>query len=239
MLKLPRCLLAFRSLQQFSRLESTNAYSAKWVTPTLQQDIDKFSSTYPQKVPICFIGDSHLRRSNDLVLNFQDGFVQAAKLRLHLALAEFRRKNGFGRGISACQIGVNLRMIALNLGFGPLTLVNPDITWSSSDKITMWDDCMSIPNILVKKQRAKSISIKYIDDNGKEQIWNELDVSISELLQHEMDHLNGILNIDKPFIDNNNNNDNQQKESIISMDEYEKRKKYFNEQVDYTIVPTV
>lgn len=235
MLKLTCGLLSLRSLQQFYRSESTNAYSTKWVSTSLQQDLDKFSSSYPQTIPICLIGDTHLRRSNETVLNHQDGFIQAAKLRLHVALAEFRRKNGFGRGISACQIGVNLRMIALNLGYGPLTLINPKITWSSSDKITMWDDCMSIPRILVKKQRAKSISIKYIDDQGKEQIWNELDVSISELLQHEIDHLNGVLNIDKPFIDNNMN----EKESIISMDEYEKRKDYFNQQVDYTIVPTV
>jgi peptide deformylase len=235
MLKLHRCLLSLRSLQQFSRSESTNAYSSQWVSPSLQNEIDKFCSTYPQTVPICLIGDPHLRRSNEFVLNLQDGFIQATKLRLHLALAEFRRKNGFGRGISACQIGVNFRMIALNLGFGPLTLINPKITWSSSDKITIWDDCMSIPRILVKKQRAKNISLTYTDDHGNEQKWNELDVSVSELLQHEMDHLEGILNIDQPFIDKNKN----EQESIISMDEYERKKDYFNQQVDYTIVPTV
>jgi peptide deformylase len=236
MLKLPRCLLSLRSLQQLYRSESTNAYSSKWVSPSLQQNLDKFSSSNPQSVPICLIGDPHLRRSNETVLNLQDGFVQASKLRLHLALTDFRRKNSFGRGISACQIGTNLRMIALNLGYGPLTLINPKIIWSSSDTITMWDDCMSIPRILVKKQRAKSISITYTDDHGNEQKWNELDVSVSELLQHEIDHLNGILNIDKPFIDDNNKIG---KESIISMDEYNRRKNYFDEQVDYTIVPTV
>jgi peptide deformylase len=99
----------------------------------------------------------------------------------------------------------------------------------------MWDDCMSIPRLLVKKQRAKSISLTYTDDHGNEQKWNELDVSVSELLQHEMDHLDGILNIDEPFIDKNTNGE----ESIISMDEYERKKNYFNQQVNYTIVPTV
>ncbi|CAF1555183.1 unnamed protein product [Rotaria magnacalcarata] len=235
MLKLHRCLFPLRSVHQFWRSQSTNAYSSEWVLPSLQQDLEKFSTLNPLPASICLIGDPHLRRSNELVLNLQDGFIQAAKLRLHRALADFRRKNGFGRGMSACQIGVNLRMIALNLGYGPLTLINPRIVWASSDSITMWDDCMSIPRMLVKKQRAKSISIVYTDDNGHEKKWNELDVSISELLQHEIDHLNGILNIDKPFIDNNTNG----KESIISMDQYERDKKYFDEQVDYTIVPTV
>lgn len=236
MLKLRVCLSSLRSLSTFSQSQSTNAYSSKWVSPSLQRDLNQFTSTNPSlPVPICLIGDQHLRRSNELVLNLQDGFVQATKLRLHRALADFRRKNGFGRGISACQIGINLRMIALNLGYGPLTLINPKIVWSSTDMMTMWDDCMSIPGILVKKQRAKSISIVYTDDNGQQQQWNELDMSVSELLQHEMDHLEGILNIDQPFKDNSTHGH----ESVISMDEYERKKNYFNEQVDYTIVPTV
>lgn len=235
MLKFHRGFLLLRFANQFSRLQSTNAYSSEWVSPSLQTDLEKFSSLNPLPARICLIGDPHLRRSNETVLNLQDDFVRAAKFRLHLALAEFRRKNGFGRGMSACQIGVNLRMIALNLGFGPLTIINPKITWSSPETITMWDDCMSIPHTLVKKQRAKSISIVYTDDNGKKQNWNELDVSVSELLQHEIDHLNGILNIDKPYTDNKADG----KESIISMDQYQQDKKYFDEQVDYTIVPTV
>ena len=236
MLKLHRCLLSVRPFQLCrDRTQSTNAYSSQWVTPSLQQDLDQFVATNPLPVSVCLIGDPHLRRSNEPVLNLRDGFVQASKLRLHLALANFRRRNGFGRGISACQIGVNLRMIALNLGYGPLTLINPKILWSSPDTITMWDDCMSIPRMMVKKQRAKSISILYIDDHGKEQEWNELDPSVSELLQHEMDHLEGVLNIDQPFHDNHEH----ARESVISMDEYRRRKAYFDEQVDYTIVPTV
>lgn len=236
MLKLHRCLLSARSLPFcFDRSQSTNAYSSEWVSPSLQQDLDQFSTKNPPPASICLIGDPHLRRSNELVLDLRDGFVQASKLRLHLALANFRRSNGFGRGISACQIGVNLRMIALNLGYGPLTLINPKILWSSPDTITMWDDCMSIPRMMVKKQRAKSISILYTDDHGKEQKWNELDTSVSELLQHEMDHLEGVLNIDQPHHGGNEH----ARESIISMNEYHRRKTYFDEQVDYTIVPTV
>lgn len=235
MQNLHRCILVLRPVHKVCRSQSTNTYSAKWVSSSLQTAIEKFSSLHPKPPTICLIGDPHLRRSNELVLNLKDGFVQATRLRLHVALADFRRKNGFGRGMSACQIGTNLRMIALNLGYGPLTLINPEIVWSSPNTITMWDDCMSIPRMLVKKQRAKSISIVYMDDNGNEQKWNELDVSVSELLQHEIDHLNGILNVDKPYIDKNEHGI----ESIISMDEYEKQKQYFDQQVDYTIVPTV
>ena len=237
MLQLYRRLCTSSTFQRCSqRLASTNPYSSDWVSPSLQQHLDQFVASHPKPPSICLIGDPHLRRSNEAVLNLQDGFVQAAKLRLHQALAEFRRQNGFGRGISACQIGVNLRMIALNLGYGPLTMINPSIIWSSPEKITMWDDCMSIPKIMVKKQRAKSISIVYTDDNGKEQKWNEIETSVSELLQHEMDHLEGILNIDQPHRDSRKKGDG---ESVISMDEYRTRKEYFDGQVDYAIVPTV
>ncbi|CAF0751404.1 unnamed protein product [Adineta ricciae] len=236
MLNLRRCVYSACSLpKSLSRSESTNAYSSKWVSPNLSEELNKFTARNPLPATICLIGNPHLRRSNELVLNPDHDFVQAAKLRLHGALADFRRQNGFGRGMSACQIGVNLRMIALNLGYGPLTLINPEIVWSSSDKITMWDDCMSIPHLLVKKQRAKSISIVYTDDQGKKQQWNKLDVSISELLQHEMDHLEGILNIDEPYRDEDINKN----ESIISMDEYQRNKHYYDQQVDYKIVPTV
>lgn len=231
MFKLYRHLFTSSNIQRyFHRLQSTEVYSSQWVSHSLQQDLDRFIAKHPTSPSICLIGDPHLRRSNDIVLNLKDDFVQAAKLRLHLALAEFRRQHGFGRGISACQIGINLRMIALNLGYGPFTLINPTITWSSKDKISMWDDCMSIPKIMVKKQRAKSISIIYTDDDGQEQKWNEVDTSVSELLQHEMDHLEGILNIDEPYRDG---------ESVISMDEYRARKEYFDGQVDYAIVATV
>lgn len=122
-------------------------------------------------------------------------------------------------------------MIALNLGYGPLTLINPEIVWSSTEKITMWDDCMSIPRLLVRKQRAKSISIAYTDDQGAQQKWNELDVSVSTLKWI----ISKVLNIDEPF----RHGRNSESESIISMDEYAQRKHYFDQQVDYTIVPTV
>lgn len=223
----------FRQNLQFLRYKSTNVYSPKWVLSSLKHELAEFVSSKPPPVPICLIGDNRLRRSNDKILNVHDKFVNTSKIRLHYALEEFRRLHGYGRGISACQIGINLQMIAINLGYGSLTMINPKIVWSSKEMVTMWDDCMSIPQILVKKQRAASISVTYTDDDGNEQSWDELDLPVSELLQHEMDHLKGILNIDNPLKENGHD------ECIISMDEYNRNKIYFSQQVDYTIVPTV
>lgn len=122
MFKLYRHLITSSNIQRyFHRLQSTEVYSSQWVSLSLQQDLDRFIAKHPTSPSICLIGDPHLRRSNDTILNLKDDFVRSAKLRLHLALAEFRRQHGFGRGISTHQIGVNLRMIALNLDYGPFT----------------------------------------------------------------------------------------------------------------------
>ena len=58
--------------------------------------------------------------------------------------------------------------------------------------IELWDDCMSFPNLLVKVRRHKRCSLRFYDENWKEQVWR-LEDDMSELIQHEYDHLNGIL----------------------------------------------
>ena len=115
---------------------------------------------------------------------------------LHATLDSFRAQHGFGRAISAPQIGVALRFIAVNLGDQPFTMINPDITWRSAETFTMWDDCMSFPFLLVRVRRHRAISVRYLDDNGNTKIMDKLDQATSELLQHEIDHLNGILAVD-------------------------------------------
>jgi len=70
---------------------------------------------------------------------------------------------------------------------------------------------------------------KYLDELGNKKDMKELDMSVAELLQHEIDHLDGILAIDLAI----------DKNSIIATEVYNKKKKMFNEQVDYVIVPTI
>ena len=64
---------------------------------------------------------------------------------LRATLADFRTTHGFGRAVSAPQIGIGKRFIALELGSGPWTMIDPEITWTSSESFTLWDDCMSFP----------------------------------------------------------------------------------------------
>lgn len=112
---------------------------------------------------------------------------------LHQALNEFREQHGFGRAIAAPQLGIMKRMIAFNLDGFAFDMLNPVIKWHSEETQTVWDDCLSLPEILVNVERYKSISLTYQDAEGSYLSWEQLPSDHAELVQHEVDHLNGIL----------------------------------------------
>ncbi len=103
----------------------------------------------------------------------------------------FREKYGAGRAIAAPQIGVRKRMVYMNTG-EPVVLLNPEITKKSIEMMEVWDDCMSFPDLLVRVRRHRSITVSYRDLE-----WKEMELvaenDLAELLQHEIDHLDGIL----------------------------------------------
>jgi peptide deformylase len=110
-------------------------------------------------------------------------------------IIEFRETYGRGRAIAAPQIGMLKRIICINTG-RPQVLINPVIESKSDEMIDVWDDCMSFPDLLVLLKRHKSITISFYDLAWKKQVWH-LGDDMSELLQHEYDHLDGILAISR------------------------------------------
>ena len=112
---------------------------------------------------------------------------------LQTALEEFRREHGFGRAISAPQVGVAKRLVYLNLGSEPFCVINPEITWRSEALFEVWDDCLSVPDCIVRVRRHCSISLDYADEHGNRHHWEQLPEDMSELMQHEIDHLDGVL----------------------------------------------
>jgi len=111
-------------------------------------------------------------------------------------LHEFRRSHGFGRGISAVQIGEPLRLIYIEFEGAAYALRNPAYEFQSEDKLRLWDDCFSFPNLLVYLERSQTVRVHYEDEEGKARIV-AASGPLSELLQHEIDHLDGILAIDR------------------------------------------
>ena len=106
-------------------------------------------------------------------------------------MSAFREKYGVGRAIAAPQIGVRKRMVYMNTG-EPVVLLNPVITKKSDEMIEVWDDCMSFPELLVRVRRHRSITVAYRDLEWKERGLDAED-DLAELLQHEIDHLDGVL----------------------------------------------
>jgi peptide deformylase len=120
----------------------------------------------------------------------------AAILDLEETLAEFRRTRGFGRAISAIQIGHPVRVIFVQVGALRYELINPEITWFGPDTFTLWDDCFSFPELLVRVERRRAVRLRYQARSGAQR---ELEAfgALSELIQHEVDHLDGVLAVDR------------------------------------------
>lgn len=144
---------------------------------------------------ILLLGNPQLWQSSELITDIHSADTQTLIRDLSETLANFRATNGFGRAIAAPQIGVQQRMIYTNVR-GGIALLNPVITTASEEMFELWDDCFSLPNLMVRVRRHSSITVAYTDEHGMPQQL-ALENDLSELLQHEIDHLDGILATDR------------------------------------------
>lgn len=110
---------------------------------------------------------------------------------LHDTLFHYRELYGAGRAIAAPQIRVRKRLIYMFTD-KPYVILNPVISFPDHEKFTLLDDCMSFPGLLVKLERYKRADLSYLDEKFQLQEMH-LEGDYSELLQHEYDHLDGIL----------------------------------------------
>ena len=110
---------------------------------------------------------------------------------LHDTLMEYRRVYGAGRAVAAPQIGIQKRLLYMYLDKA-YVFVNPVMEFPDDEMYELMDDCMSFPGLIVKVSRHRRAVIKYYDMEMKPQVM-ELEGDLSELLQHEYDHLDGIL----------------------------------------------
>ncbi len=140
---------------------------------------------------LLLLGHPLLYQVSDPVLESELPLVKNWAADLHNVMQEIRAKYNFGRAIAAPQLGIMKRLIYMNIDT-PVVFINPDLTNLSHEMFEVWDDCMCFPDLLVRVQRHQALTIKFRDENWKEQEWN-LENDLSELLQHEYDHLNGIL----------------------------------------------
>jgi peptide deformylase len=144
---------------------------------------------------ILLLGNPILRERCAPVQNVHADDIRSTIADLRDTLADFRSRHGFGRGIAAPQIGCSQQIIYLDFEYRG-ALINPRITRRSRKKFLLWDDCFSFPDILVKVVRNYSIEVAFVNEEGKRKTL-KAEGGLSELLQHEIDHLHGILAIDR------------------------------------------
>ncbi len=144
------------------------------------------------------LGDRVLWETSATVLDVASAETARTIVDLSDTLAAFQKRHGYGRGIAAPQIGILTRVIfirAESVGFdGPL--VNPEIVWRSGCQVDIWDNCFSFPDLTVRVARDGEIRVRYLTEMGDERVM-EVTGELSELLQHEIDHLDGILATDR------------------------------------------
>ena len=140
---------------------------------------------------LLLLGDPRLYEVSEPVEKSELALVKDWVADLDNVMKGIRAKYNFGRAIAAPQLGIMKNLIYMNIN-KPIVLINPEISNRSERTFELWDDCMSFPNLLVKVKRHKSISIKFLDEQWIPQEWFVED-DLSELLQHECDHLDGIL----------------------------------------------
>jgi peptide deformylase len=145
--------------------------------------------------PVLLLGNPLLRAVCVRVRQYNTPELRALVRDMADTLHDFRRRNGFGRGIAASQIGDRRRVVFIDID-GPLAMVNPEIIRSSRQMMTLWDDCFSFPDLAVKLKRHLSVEVRYRDPEGKEHSLKARG-ALSELLQHEIDHVNGTLALDR------------------------------------------
>lgn len=140
---------------------------------------------------LLLLGDERLYQTCEPVLETELPLVKNWVQDLHDVMQEIREKYNFGRAIAAPQLGIMKRLVYMNID-KPVIFINPEIVFKSEETFEIWDDCMSFPNLLVNVKRHKSITVNYLDENWQPQSWGMSDY-LSELLQHEIDHLDGVL----------------------------------------------
>jgi len=105
-----------------------------------------------------------------------------------------------GIGLAAIQVGAAKRLLVLDIdqkdgGRNPRVFINPVITWASDETAVMEEGCLSVPEIWDEVERPTQIKVEYLDGEGAQQTL-EADGLLATCLQHEMDHLEGVLFLD-------------------------------------------
>jgi peptide deformylase len=167
--------------------------------------------------PLILLGDPLLRQRCDPVADPRASEVRRLAEDLTDTLAHARATTGYGRGIAAPQVGALSRVVVLRLpsrDWQPWVLVNPEIVQRSADSLVVWDACLSFLQIFMQVRRDREVAIRYQDlDGATHEVRAGEAHDLGELLQHELDHLDGVLCLDRV----------EDLKTVVTREEFERR----------------
>src|SRR5215218_5146121 len=137
-------------------------------------------------------GDPVLKSAASPVTDFGDELAEEAERMIELM------RDAIGVGLAATQLGKLRRMLVFQLGSEaePTVLVNPEVEWRSDDLITAEEGCLSLPGVVVDVERPLHVRARARDVHG-EPLWIEASGLEARVIQHEVDHLDGVLMLDR------------------------------------------
>lgn len=144
--------------------------------------------------PLVILPDSKLRLVSEPIKDITDEIRRLAEDMLDTMY------DAPGVGLAAIQVGMPVRMVTMDVSKSdderqPLVLINPEITWSSQEKRTYEEGCLSIPEYYEEVERPDRVRFRYTTLAG-ETIEHDAEGLMATCVQHEIDHLNGVLFID-------------------------------------------
>lgn len=103
-----------------------------------------------------------------------------------------------GVGLAAPQIGVGLRVVVLGMpDEEPFAIINPEVVKSSGSRRLDGEGCLSVPGYRGSITRSQKVTVKGLDIEGRERRWKAEDNLLAQALEHEVDHVNGLLYVDR------------------------------------------
>ncbi len=155
-------------------------------------------------------GDPILKSRATEVDRFDDG------LRAQVARMAGLMADALGVGLAAPQVGLAQRLLVYRVGpeAPVIALVNPQVEWTSSERETMEEGCLSIPTVHVDVERPVHVRVRARDEIGEGRLVEASGLE-ARVIQHELDHLDGVLILDRTSRD-------QRKEAVRAMREAER-----------------
>jgi peptide deformylase len=144
---------------------------------------------------VLLLGNPKLREKSSRIKDFKNDFKDNLN-NLSDTLIYLQKEKQIGRALAAPQIGWMKKVIFYNLPEQAFFMINPKILWKSEEMIEVWDSCFCFDvAFFIGIKRYREIKVQYLDKEGnkKSELFSD---DLSELVQHEIDHLNGVLATD-------------------------------------------